>query len=194
MKRFISSIVLITLFICGMYAHAQEPVVARAIIIDGDTLPIIALDDVRIYGPIIFKSKHEAIKFTRLIRDVKIVYPYARVVGVKVKEYNDIIEQTSSRKEKKQKMNVAEDELKSQFEADIKNLTDVQGVMLMKLIDRETGNSSYELIKEFKGGLMAVFYQSLGKLFGFNLKVTYDPGGEDKDIEQIVLMIESGQL
>lgn len=194
MKKILTAVCFISLLYNASPAAAQEAVMARAIIIDGDTLPIIALDDVRIYGPIIFKTKHEAVKFTRLIRDVKIAYPFARVVGIKVKEYNDIIATSASKSEKKAKMKEAEAELKKQFENDIKNLTETQGIILMKLIDRETGESSYELIKDFRGGLMAVFYQSLGTLFGYNLKITYDPSGEDKDIEQIVLMLESGQL
>ena len=91
-------------------------------------------------------------------------------------------------------MKQAEEDLKAQFEDDVKNMNEVQGEILIKLIDRETGLSSYELIKEFRGGLTAVFYQSFGRLFGYNLKSTYDPTGEDKEIEEIVKLIETGKL
>ena len=91
-------------------------------------------------------------------------------------------------------MKQAEKELKEQFEDDIKGLTHSQGILLIKLIDRETGESSFELIEEFRGKILAVFYQAIGKLFGYDLKMTYDPDGEDKEIEKIVLMIEAGQI
>ncbi|MCK9612085.1 MAG: DUF4294 domain-containing protein [Bacteroidales bacterium] len=178
------------------YGAAQDTtnVVARAIVINGDTLPIIALNEVKIFGPVIFSSKLEALKFSRLVYHVKKVYPYALIVSEKVKEYNNIVMNTSNKKERKQKMKLAEEELKKQFEDDVKNMNETQGIVLLKLIDRETGSSSFDIIKEFRGGLVAMFYQSFSRLFGYNLKSTYDPFGADKDIEQIVVMLENGEL
>ena len=178
------------------FAQAQNGngIVARAIIFEGDTIPIIGLAEVKIFGPVIFKSKHDAIRFTKLMKNVVKVYPYALVVSIKVKEYNDMIEAAGTDREKKRLMKEAEQSLKEEFEDDIKDLNFTQGEILIKLIDRETGNTSYDLIKEFRGKIVAIFYSSLGKLFGYDLKATYDPEGADRDIEQIVLMIESGAL
>jgi hypothetical protein len=81
-----------------------------------------------------------------------------------------------------------------EFEDEVKHLTITQGRILMKLIDRETGDTTYYLLKDLKGNLSAVFWQAVARVFGSNLKTTYDPDGEDKLIEQIVLMIEAGQL
>jgi hypothetical protein len=179
-----------------MPVQAQDTsgVVTRAIIINGDTLPIISLSEIDIFGPVVFANKMEAIYFSRLVVNVKKVYPYAKIVGAKTMEFNRLIANAKTRKERKKLMKQAEEELKTQFEDDVKNMTDVQGEILLKLIDRETGESSYQLIKEFRGGVVAVFYQSFGRLFGYNLKSTYDPTGKDKEIENIVVMIEKGQI
>jgi len=73
-------------------------------------------------------------------------------------------------------------------------MTFSQGKILIKLVDRETGNSSYELVKELRGAFSAFFYQAFARIFGFNLKIKYDPEGEDREIETIVKMIETGQI
>jgi hypothetical protein len=182
--------------LCLLSLKAQDTtgIVTRAIIINGDTLPIISLSEVQIFGPVVFANKMEALYFSRLVLNVRKVYPYAKIVGAKTQEYNLMIAQAKNRKERKRLMKQAEEELKAQFEDDVKNMNEVQGEILIKLIDRETGASSYDLIKEFRGGIEAVFYQSFGRLFGYNLKSTYDPTGEDKEIEKIVVLIENGKL
>ncbi|HNW69143.1 MAG TPA: DUF4294 domain-containing protein [Bacteroidales bacterium] len=195
MKKHIILLLFLLSFGChNVNAQDTTSIVTRAIIINGDTLPIMSLTEVKIFGPVIFANKYEALRFSKLVYHVKKVYPYAKIVSVKVLEYNYIINKASSRKERKQLMKQAEEELIAQFEDDIKNMSELQGEILIKLIDRETGSSSYDLIKEFRGGIVASLYQSFGRLFGYNLKSTYDPLGKDKDIEQIVVMIENGEL
>ena len=195
MKKYIIPLLFLLAF-CNSTVKAQDTtsIVTRAIIINGDTLPVMALTEVKIFGPVIFANKYEALRFSKLVYHVKKVYPYAKIVSVKVLEYNYIINHAKSRKERKQLMKQAEEDLIAQFEDDIKNMSELQGEILIKLIDRETGSSSYDLIKEFRGGIIASLYQSFGRLFGYNLKSTYDPQGKDKDIEQIVVMIENGEL
>lgn len=175
-------------------AQDTSGIVTRAIIVNGDTLPIISMSEIDIFGPVVFANKMEALYFSRLVLNVKKVYPYAKIVAAKTQEFNRLIANAKTRKERKRLMKQAEEELKAQFEDDVKNMTDVQGEILIKLIDRETGESSYELIKDFRGGLTAVFYQSFGRLFGYNLKSTYDPTGKDKEIEDIVVLIEKGKI
>ena len=194
MKWFITTVILAVLI--GLSSSAQEPrkYVTRAIIINGDTVPMYVMNEIKIMAPVSFKNKTDAIKFTKLVKNVKIVYPYAKITAIKVAEYNKIIESCKTDKEKKEKMKIAEKELKEQFEDDVRNLTFKQGILLIKLIDRETGNTSYDLIKEFRGKIMASFYQTIGKLFGYDLKMQYDPQGEDKEVEKIVQMIEAGLI
>ena len=161
---------------------------------DGDTIYVTTLNEVEVIAPLIFDNERNAKRYSRLIYYVKKVYPYARIAGVKMREYEAELAQTKRKRDKRKLMRKAEVELKNQFEDDLKHLTYMQGEILLKLIDRETNVSSYELVKDLRGGFKAVFYQASAKLFGFNLKDRYDPLGRDMEIEQIVLMIESGRL
>ena len=87
-----------------------------------------------------------------------------------------------------------EADLKAEFEGELKKLTIKQGIILVKLIDRETGATSYDLIKSLRGSFSAFIWQSMARLFGSNLKLEYDPYGEDYMIEEIVQQLESGQI
>lgn len=90
-------------------------------------------------------------------------------------------------------MKQVERDLKEEFEDELKNLTVTQGRILIKLINRETGVTSYDLIKEFKGGFSAFLWQGVAKLFGSNLKDDFDPT-EDAMIDYIVRKIERGEI
>nr|MBA3898685.1 DUF4294 domain-containing protein [Bacteroidota bacterium] len=144
--------------------------------------------------PRVFASHKEAERWDRLKRDVKKAYPYAKIAGMKLREYNDALAGMESEKERKKFLKEKEKEMKAEFENDLKNLTIRQGRLLIKLIDRETGNTSYALVKELKGSFSVFMWQSLARMFGSNLKDTYDGTGEDKAIEDIVLMIERGEI
>ncbi len=165
-----------------------------AIVRNGDTIPIIELRPVNISAPRIFKNRFEEYRYRRLVRNIKIVYPYARLAGIKFQEYNKQLMELESGSERRRAMRKAEEELRKQFEDDLRKLTFSQGLILIKLVDRETSHTSYEVLKDFRGMFTAVFWQSLGRLFGYNLKTEYDPEGEDQLIEEIVQMIESGAL
>jgi hypothetical protein len=162
-------------------------------VVDGDTIPVMNLNEVHISGYRIV-NKGEFRRTTRLIRYVKKVYPYAKIAGIKLKEYNELLLQTEDKKEQKKILKRAEQELKDEFGDDLRKLTFSQGKILIKLIDRETGDSSYDLVKELRGGFSAFFYQTFARLFGYNLKTKYDPNGEDALIELIVMMIENGTI
>jgi len=166
----------------------------KALVIDGDTIPMIDLTEVYIYRKDINKNSAEARKFNRLVQNVKRVYPYAKLAGIKFNEYSILLADVKSEKVKKALMKKEQDELEAQFGNDLKSMTFSQGKILLKLVDRQTGNSSYELLQEFRGRFVAFFWQSFARIFGYNLKMGYDPLGEDKDIELIVLMIENGTI
>lgn len=165
-----------------------------AVILDGDTVPYIGLPEVRIYGHSKFANRRSEHRYDRLVRNVKKVYPYAKLAGIKFDEYNTLLLKVKNDKEKKRLMKQVESELKVQFGPELENLTFSQGKILLKLIDRETGNCSYEIVDEFRGWFSAFFWQSLARVFGYNLKERYDPTGNDRDIELIVTMIENGQI
>ncbi len=179
----------------GQSRRTSKYVISRAIIIEGDTVLFDHLPTVYIYPPLSFSSEKEYLKYKRLIRDLKKVYPYSRLASDLLREMNDRFLSLSTEKQKKAYVNEVEKQLRSEFEEELKGLTIKQGRLLIKLIDRETGANSYNLVRELKGAFSAFFWQALAKLFGSDLKTNYDPTqGEDRIIEQILIRIESGQL
>ncbi|MBN1952413.1 MAG: DUF4294 domain-containing protein, partial [Bacteroidales bacterium] len=133
-------------------------------------------------------------RYYKLVRNVKKVYPYAKLAGEKYrlveKEYLGL----ENDRERNQYIKALEKELLNEYEAELKKLTITQGRILLKLIDREIGETSYDLLKELNGAFSAVFWQTLARIFGHNLKSEFDPNGEDKLLNDIVLMIEAGVL
>jgi protein subunit release factor A len=166
----------------------------RAIIYQGDTLPYMALDTIKYYYYEFKGSNKEYIAYTKLVRDVKKAYPYAKLISNKVNEINKYLNSISNSKQLEKEKDRLEKELRVQYEKDIKNLTRTQGKILIKLIYRETKKTSYNLIKDYRGGFLTSIYQGLAKIFGLDLKETYDPNGKDRNIEIIVTLIENGQL
>lgn len=160
---------------------------------DGDTIPFVPLKEVKIYSWRLLSSKEER-QLTRLMKNVKIVYPYARLAGIKLVEYEDTLAQAPDDKSRRRIMKEVEEQLNAEYGPELRELTVTQGKILLKLIDRETGVTSYELVSDLRGEFRAVFYQTFARIFGMNMKIGYDPEGEDRDIEYIVRLIESGQL
>lgn len=175
-------------------ASADSMITVRATVLDGDTIPYIELQPFNLFAPRVFTSRAEAMRYQRLVFNVRKVYPYASLAGMKLREYNEELAQMHSDVQRRRAVRQIEGEIREEFEADLMKLTRTQGMILIKLIDRETQHTSYELLKDFRGMVSAVFWQSLGRLFGYNLKTAYDPHGEDYLIEEIVLMIEAGVL
>ena len=159
-----------------------------------DSVPLILFREVPIYADRIFRDKMDAINYYRLVRNVKRVYPLAKLCETKLNEYNDLFKTANTEHQRKVLIRKAEKELKNQYTEDIKNLTITQGEILLKLIYRQTGNSSYNLIKEYRGTIRAVFWQMFAHVFGDDLKLKYEPYGDDKPIEDIVVLIDHGVI
>lgn len=174
--------------------HDADGYHVAGIVVKGDTMAVMILDQVYIWGNKTSRNSSEARQWERLVRNVKKAYPYAKLAGIKFDEYNREIAGIKSEKVQKAMMKTAEDEIEAQFGNELKDLTITQGKILLKLIDRQTNNCSYDIVVDFRGHFRAFFYQSFARLFGYNLKVKYDPLGADADIERIVLMIESGSI
>jgi hypothetical protein len=111
-----------------------------------------------------------------------------------LQQYDRLLSNAKTEREKRRLMRKAEDELNERFGDDLKKLTFTQGHILLKLIDRETGETSYELLQELRGKFRAFFWQSFARIFGYDLKSDYDPDGRDKKIEEIVTLIEQGRI
>jgi len=154
-------------------------------LLDGERVPWILLNEVNIYGRRTFKSEADRKAYNRLRYNVLKVLPYAKIAQQKYDQLYRDLAMTANRKEKKKLVKQCEKDIKEMFYKEVKNMSVTQGEILLKLIDRQTGNSSYELVKELKGGVPAFFYQSLAKVFGHNLKVEYNRETEF-DIENII--------
>ena len=172
----------------------EDSLTTEAVIVDGDTLPVITLEETVVSSRRFYKSKRYQRTYGRIKKKVVKVYPYATITRDLLEQYDKELAEINTKAGKKAYLKNAEDELKAEFEGEITRLTRSEGKILIKLIDRETGDSSYELIKKLRGGFTAFMWQSLAKLFGSDLKQQYDARGDDQIIEEIVLAIERGEL
>ncbi len=161
---------------------------------DGDTLARVRKAEVVIDGQKEKKSAAYWRKYERLKPKVIKVYPYAEVAGLLLEHYEERLGDMEMEARRKLYMKKVEDQLKAEFKDDITDLTISEGRILMKLIDRETGTTSFKIIKDFRGKLAAYFWQGVAKVFGHDLRARYDPVDEDRVMEDIVLDIRSGKL
>lgn len=179
----------------GQQVDSSNVIYLPARVINGDTVIVSDLPTIEIGKPgPTFEHPWEEKKYWKLVYNLKKVYPYAKLAKQKLDEMNAHFLTLKSERERKQYTKQVEEEIKAQFEDQLKSLTITQGRLLIKLIYRETGNTSYELVKELRGGFSAMFWQTLARLFGSNLKTKYEPEGEDRLMEDIILGIESGML
>jgi hypothetical protein len=161
---------------------------------DGVTLPEVEIKEVTVYAHPQFPRKSDFRKYERLVYNLKKAYPFALIVRNKLAKVNEDIGNIKSDKERKEYIKKVEKEVFAEYEGDIRDMTITQGRLLIKLIDRETQNTSYALIKDYRGKLAAAFWQGIARIFGTNLKEEYDPKGEDALIESIILEIDAGRL
>jgi hypothetical protein len=165
---------------------------------DGVTLPEVEIKEVYVIaGQRPGESRRSQSlfkKYERTVYNVKRVYPYALVVRGRLDKVNADLMMLTSDKERRNYIKDVEKDVFGEYEDDMRNMTITQGRILIKLIDRETRNTSYDLIKQYRGGLTAAFWQGIARIFGTNLKEEYDPYGTDLLIELIVQEIESGKL
>lgn len=158
-------------------------------IVDGERLPWMLVPEVEITRKRIFKSPEDKARYMRLRYNVIKVLPYAQYAQNRYQQLYRDLALTGNKREQKRLVKDCEKEIKDMFNKEVKNLTISQGEILIKLIDRQTGNSSYEVVRELRGGVTAFFYQSIAKVFGHNLKNTYSPE-EDFEIENIIRSLE----
>ncbi len=161
---------------------------------NGEILPEIEIKAVTVYAHPQFPKKSDFRKYERLVTNLKRVYPYAVIVRNRLAKVNEDLKEFKTEKERKEYMKKEEKNVFAEYEGDMRELTITQGRLLIKLIDRETQNTSYVLIKDYRGKLAATFWQGVARIFGTNLKEEYDPYGDDALIESIILEIDAGRL
>ncbi|MHC1733251.1 MAG: DUF4294 domain-containing protein [Bacteroidales bacterium] len=161
---------------------------------DGQTYPLVELKEIYVYGKMPRGVRFDYRRHARLVYNVRRVYPYALMVRDEFGRVNRLLETMPDEKAQRNFMQQYEKELLDRYEGDMRKLTFTQGKILIKLIDRETQITSYELIREYRGKFSAGFWQGIARIFGANLKSNYDANGEDYLIEQVIKEIEAGRL
>ena len=163
---------------------------------NGDTTLIVFLPEVDIDLMQRYLQITDTRQGRRLANNVKKVYPYAKLAGAKMHEYDSVLANVSDKSERNRLMKQAEKEITDQYTAELKNLTITQGLILVRLIDRETGNTSYQVVQELRGKVRAFFYQGFARLWGYNLKTEFDPRNnpEDDEIDTIMTLLERGVI
>lgn len=195
------NIVVLTLFtlLLSSSVRAQQKSPAGGVFLpmcvyNGDTIPYIQLPTVYIFKPLKFSNDRERAEYYRLVRNVKKVYPISREINRTIIETYEYLQTLPNEKARQKHIKRVESGLKEQYTPQMKKLSFSQGKLLIKLVDRQSNQSSYDLVKAFMGPFKAGFYQTFAALFGASLKKQYEPTGDDKLTERVVLLVESGQL
>lgn len=192
--------ILLVFFLCTQgfpeknFAQEKDSSKMMGIIWKGDTIIHKNIPEVIIIPQQEFKNARHERRYNRYVEKVKKVYPYAKLAGEMLQEYEPKYLALNDDRERRRMMKDLEQQLLDEYKDDLKRMTLSEGRILLKLIDRETSKTSYTIIKDFRGGVPAVFWQGIARLFGSDLKAEYDPAGEDRMLEQIVTMIEIGYL
>lgn len=163
-------------------------------VVDGDTLPNIPLTEIYVFPPENHRTQADYRRYQKLVYNIKKVYPYSQIAKRKLSEMNSEFVKLKTEREKKAYIKQVEAEMMAEFEGPLRKLTISQGKLLIKLIDRETGSTSYDLVRELKGPFSAFFWQAMARVVGSNLKTKFEKDGEDQTIDRLILLMESGQL
>ena len=168
----------------------NDTLVRTAVVYDGDTIEAKTFQCVYLYTHLSESKMSARAKWNRLRNAVYVTYPYAKRAGAVLNDMNAKMVLMKDKSTRKDYIRSREKDLKREFTDPLTNLSIYQGKVLMKLINRETGNNCYEIIKEYKGGLVARFYQTVAFFFSTSLKQPYNASGEDSEIEKIVQEVQ----
>ena len=174
----------------AQFNNKLDTIKLTAIIYNGDTISCSTISNIYIQCKLTFAQREALSKYNRLRNAVYVTYPYARKSGIILNDLNKQLSGLTDKRSRKKCINSREKELKKEFTTPLTNLSVYQGKILMKLINRETGNSCYEIIKEYQGGLAAGLYQTVAFFFNSSLKQAYAPKDEDIVIEKIVQEVQ----
>lgn len=160
----------------------------------GDTIAMYNLHPAYVFARIKFKNEKQRQAYSKLVRDVRVAYPYARKIAEGIIETYEYMQSFSTDKERQKYLEDVQKFMMSEYKPKLKKMTRAQGKILIKLIDRECNISSYAIVKALLGGFRAGVYNAFAGIFGNSLKAEYDPNGKDADIENIVLQIKQGSI
>lgn len=204
MKRILFILFVLSGLLSGFNLLAQEkkslyPALVEEIRAEeGQGVPIIVLKPVYSFPTKKFTSKRQQIKYeqeyARMVYNIKKVYPYAVQASIILRDIDKEYSQLKTKKEKKAYIDKMEKEAFRDFEKPIRSFTYSQGRLLIKLVDRQTNRTAYSILKEFKGGFSAFFWQSVAVVFSSSLKYEFDAEGNDRLLNELILLYEAGLL
>ena len=163
-------------------ASSDSTIIMREMYMDGDTFYVYSFDEFILRE---FDSNADKEAYLKLVRNVKKVMPYAKLAAFRLQMMEDNLNQLSSKRAKKKYIKATEDAIKDEFIAQLKKLTSSQGKLLIKLIHRETGNTTYEILKKYRGSASTMFYGMWAKMYNADIDTQYDPI-QDFQIEYII--------
>lgn len=163
---------------------------------DGDSVLMLVMNEITVFPPLKFKNKKQEQFYWRTVRDVKKTLPYAKLICSTLLETYEYIETFPTQKEREEYLKKMEKEVFEQYKPVLRHFTKGQARLLVKLIQRETNQSSYDILKAFLGTFRAGFWQAFGKLFGVSLKGQYRPesNSDDAIIERVCVAVEQGMI
>ena len=198
MKRLIFLILFFSFIAVHLNAQEQTTTIKGYVVpicvYKGDTIPSMRMPTLYVYKDLYFKNKKQQQEYNRLVRNVKKTLPIAKEVNRAIIETYEFLQTLPDEKAREKHLSMVEKSVKEQYTPRMKQLTLSQGKLLIKLVNRETSSSSYELVKAFLGPFKAGFYQAFAAIFGASLKKEYHPEDEDAMIERIIILVENGQL
>lgn len=168
----------------------MEKVIAE----NGDTIFVDYLRELFVYPPLVFSSRNQEKFYWRTVRDVKKALPFARIASYEINKLNRELFTLPNDAARKKHINEFQKRVFKEYEKPLRNLTINQGKMLVKLIDREHDMNTYELIRAYKGGVPAVFWNTVAKFFGSDLRAEYDGSDKDRIVERVITLVDAGQL
>lgn len=181
---------------CQVQAQLENGIYLPAKVVDGDTIAMAVMPGAFVAPQSYYTHVNfDEVKYVRLIRNVKRTLPYAKMAKARLDQLERELALITDPDERDKYVKEAEKSIRDQFEENLKKLSVSQGKILIRLIDRETGQTSFQLVKDLRGPFQAFFWQSMARMFGSDLKMNYDPTqGDDQVIEEIIQRIEAGTL
>ena len=186
----------IVYFGLSVYAYGDEYVVdsVRLQVNSNDTFYLARMQDIWVYPQMVFTSKKQERFYWKTVRDVKRTLPFAKELAIEMRVADQQLAMLPDDKARRKWWKQHEKYLFKKYENDFRHMTASQGQMLMKLMDRESDKTSYEIIKHYRGKASANFWQFVAKLFKNDLKEEYDASDKDRIVERVINLVEAGQL
>lgn len=193
MRKRLTIIILFSIVFATGYANSLVDSV-RLQMSSHDTFYLARMHDIYVYPKMVFKSKSQERFYWRTVRDVKKTLPFAKELAKEMQLADYQLAQLPDDKARRKWWRQHEKYLFKKYEQHFRKMTASQGQMLMKLMDRESDRTSYEIIKHYRGKASANFWQFIAKLFKNDLKEEYDAADKDRIVERVINLVEAGQL